>query len=184
MKLSPWVALLFALFVANGRAAEFALKLPEKAAGMELPEVTDYEKDSPGGGVGWSYRSASVKADVYLYSLGLSPVPANLSSQEVAGHLQQIVDGVHAVARQGRYQDVKTTVSSELLAVGQFPFLHAELRYTEAKAPRISHIYLGVVKGQFLKVRFTYLLAEKAVGEKALSEFLQTMKRVLEAASS
>jgi len=163
---------------------EPTLNFPAEIGGMKMTQQTDYEKDNPGAGVGWSYRGAVARADVYIYSMGFEVVPSNLDSPTIAGHFQQTVGGVYEMKRLGHYADVKTVVPEEKVLIGPLPFLHAELRFTEKNQNRISHLYLGVWKGRFLKIRLTYLLSEETEGKRALAEFLQVIGKLLSASEN
>lgn len=177
--------LLFALIVFPLRhqtwAAAPGLALPERAGQMPLEGTKDFEQESAGGGMGWSYRVKYAKADVYLYTHGLSNIPADVNSPIIARHLQEVIGGVYEAQKLGYYTDVKTVTTDQKVFIGSQPFLQAELKLTQENIPRVSHIYLGVYEGKFLKIRFTYYLPEAAAGKKYLAEFLQAMGKVLDA---
>ena len=157
------------------------LAMPEHAGQMPLESMKDFEQESPGGGVGWSYRVKYAKADVYLYTHGLTDIPADVNSPIIARHLQEVIGGVYEAQKLGYYTDVKTVTADQKMFIGSQPFFQAELKLTQENIPRVSHIYLGVYEGKFLKIRFTYYLSEASAGKKYLAEFLQSMGKVLDA---
>jgi len=183
----PLRALLLAVLISSFLGSQTwagspELILPERAGEMPLEGTKDFEKESPGGGTGWSYRTEYAKADVYLYTNGLTDIPADVNSPILARHLQEVIGGVHEAQKLGYYSGVKTVTADQKVFIGSQPFLQAELKFTQDNIPRVSHIYLGVFEGQFLKIRFTYYLSEASAGKKYLAGFLQAMGKVLDAA--
>jgi hypothetical protein len=165
--------------VAAGSSAPI---FPPRIGGLELSNQTDFEKDSPGLGMGWSYHTEGIKADVYLYNGRLATIPDDLSSPIVAGHFQEVVAEIYAMKSQGYYTDIRTVTPEERVNIGSMSFLHAELKFTQENIPRVSHVYLTVWKNQFLKIRFTFFASEQKAGTKALAEFVPAIVRVFESA--
>jgi len=166
----------------NVAAAASAPTFPPRIGSLELSSQTNFEQRSPGLGMGWSYHTEGIKADVYLYNGRLTTIPNDLSSPLVAGHFQEVVAEIYAMKSQGYYSDVRTIAPEEKVYIGSMPFLHAELKFTQENVPRISHVYLTVWKNQFLKIRFTYFASEEKTGAKALSEFVPAIVKVFESA--
>lgn len=170
------------LAVHNVAAAGSAPAFPPRIGGLELSNQTNFEQKSPGLGLGWSYHTEGIKADVYLYTGRLTTIPDDLSSPLVAGHFQEVVSEIYAMKAQGYYTDVRTVTPEERIYIGSTPFLHAELKFTQENVPRVSHVYLTVWKNQFLKIRFTYFASEQKAGTKALAEFVPAIVKVFESA--
>ena len=152
---------------------------PKEAAGLTLEKITDFEKSDPGSGIAWSYRSSSTKADVYIYDLGLPSIPSDLDASRVSEHMTTLVQSIYEVERRGYYSQVETVLRGQKTAIGSIPVWHAELTYIEDGIPRVSHIYLGVWKGDFFKIRYTYYADEKAAEAERLPKFLAAMGNTL-----
>lgn len=167
------------LILTLGHVSAAAPEFPKEIAGLTLEKVTDFEKSDPGGGTGWSYRSPSAKADIYLYTLGIPSVPSDLDAPLLSEHMLSLIESLYIVEQRGYYSQVQTVLKGEKTAIGQIPVWHAELTYTEEGIPRVSHIYLGAIKGEFFKIRYTYLASGKENEEKRLNEFLQGLGKVL-----
>jgi len=148
-------------------AAGPELVLPERAGEMPLEGIKDYEKESPGGGTGWSYRVKTAKADIYFYSNGMTDIPADVNSPIIARHLQEVIGGVYEAQKLGYYSGVKTVTADQKVFIGSQPFLQAELKFTQDNIPRVSHIY-WCVRGQVFE-NTLHLLPDRSVGGEKVS---------------
>ena len=179
-----WIALLLVLvpFALPAqvpyKSTELSLTFPAELGGMRLVKVTDYEQQSPGLGTGLSYRSPNEKADLYIYRGGPGPAPAGIDSAEFLKHFDQVIGDVLEMEKSGHYSKVTITVPRENITIGQQPFLHAEIHFTHQNEARVSHIYLTVLRQQYFKIRYTYLVSESAEGQKVLSELLKSLDLV------
>jgi hypothetical protein len=163
----------------DSKSPDVGIKFPETLAGMVLVEVTDYEKQTPGLGVGVSYRAEKQKADLYIYNGGLKHLPDGIDSVEVQQHFKQIIGDIVEMEKQGHYQNVKIVSFGDKTEIGIQPFLHAEVRFTQQTEDRISHVYLTVLKNRFLKIRFTYFASEDESGKRTLEALLKSLGTAL-----
>lgn len=159
---------------------ELGFTFPAKLAGMEQQAVTDYEKKNPGLGVGISYRAPDQKADFYIYNLRQPSLPNGAASPLIHQHFNQIKNEIVTFEKTGQYQNVSFPVISETVAIGNLEFLHSEMAFDQEGTPRVSHIYLTVVKGQFFKIRYT-INAKEAEPVAALQKFLADTALILTA---
>jgi len=158
---------------------DVGIKFPDTIANMALVKITDYEKQTPGLGVGASYRANYEKADIYAYSGGLSNLTDGAGSIEVQKHFKEIVGEIVEMERQGRYQDVKIVGQPGKVEIGTQLFLHAELSYVQDNEPRISHVYLTILKGRFLKIRYIYFASKADEGIQTLNQLLKALETAL-----
>ncbi|MBA4419133.1 MAG: hypothetical protein C0392_14685 [Syntrophus sp. (in: bacteria)] len=164
-------------FVFNAAAAPYkhpktGVSFPELVGDVSLVKVTDFEKEYPGLGVGISYRADTFKGDVYIYNLSMGQVPAGIAAPVITGQFEQAMGDVYTLEKRGSYKDLVVQIKQETVQVGNFPFLHSMMTYTQDDIKRVSHLYLTGYKGQFLKVRITYFSTDAAKGEKTLAAFI------------
>ena len=107
-----------------------------------------------------------VKADVYLYDLGLPVVPVDLRSDDMMEIFRQALAEISAVVKQGDYHQFELMMA-ELLAMpplgGEPTWLWAAMRYRQGKKTeedydqdRVSHLAIRTDAGLTNKVRYTY----------------------------
>ena len=145
--------------------------LPPVCGGLYLTHTEIFE--DPRLGVSVRYQgSGSMRADVYLYNLGLPDIPTDLRSPDVLEWFQ------------GAWQDVLTVAEyKQYLEMGQptFQYFHippdkpepfclwASFSYRQAPGPevlfvgrQISHLTLRTDRGFINKVRYSYPDMEEA----------------------
>ncbi|MBY0228865.1 MAG: hypothetical protein K2W96_06285 [Gemmataceae bacterium] len=139
--------------------------LPRRLAGLELHGVEVY--DDPRAGASVRYHGPhGLKADAYLYDLGLPSIPADLRSPEVMEWFQEACRGVFLYRDRGLYHDLEVRDSRflHLPTDAPEPFcLHACFAYRQEpgegvahEGMRVSHLALRIDRGFINKVRFTY----------------------------
>ena len=151
---------------------------PEKIMGLENVRVTDYEASYPGFGVGVSYRSPTIKADVYLYTGGLPSIPDGVESTLVTQHFQQICGDIYTLEKSGSYHSVER-LSEGKVSLGTHVALSASFSYFQDGVEQVSYIYLTGYKNHFLKIRFTYHKSAESNGKTSLNTFLGRIGELL-----
>lgn len=157
------------------KSPELGITFPGKLAGMTLVKVTNYEEESPGLGVGLSYRSEKEKADIYIYNNRLTRIADGIGSAEIQQHFKDVAVEILEMEKRGHYRNVKIVVPLEKIQVGSQPFLHAEVQFESQDIPRISHIYLSALNDNYFKIRYTYVASESEEGKKVLESLLKSL---------
>lgn len=157
------------------KSPELGVTFPAKLAGMSLVKVTNYEEDSPGLGVGLSYRAEKEKADIYIYNNRLTRISDGITSPEIQQHFKDVAVEILEMEKRGQYQNVKIVVPLEKIEVGTQPFLHAEVQFESQDVPRISHIYLSALNDNYFKIRYTYVASEAEEGKRVLESLLKAL---------
>jgi hypothetical protein len=160
---------------------------PERIAQLGKGEVTDFEAQSAGGGVGVGYNGPKITVTLYAYTFGAKSIPDNHQSNILKNHFKETIDAVLRAGREGAYQSVKK-VSEDVVAwddggTGR-KTLHAQFSYTQGGRDRHSHLYLTGFKNHFIKIRFTYDVEVHGMAEKIQRDFLSEISRMLDAAAS
>lgn len=155
------------------RHQKTGLVFPDLVNTMKLVKTTDYEPLYAGLGTGISYRTETMRADIFLYDLQQGPVPGGSSSETVVKEFGQAVADVYSLEKQGTYRNISVVVKKETVPVGGgLKFLHSVLTYEQNNIKLISHLYLTGYGGVFMKLRITYFQDAKAREEANLAAFL------------
>jgi hypothetical protein len=177
---------------ASGSYLEPNTKLffPVNLGPLKKKEVEKYKE--PGLGVRIRYEGADLlKADVYVYRGGERNLPSGLESPAIKSQFQGLKDVMREMEKRGYYKDVvneKDETTTLTARQGKTTsLLHTSFRLEQTARSnssterRVSHAWLTVYQGHFVKIRFTYLESKKVAGEKALEGFLADLADVLTA---
>jgi hypothetical protein len=139
--------------------------LPQRIGLLHYREVIHF--DDKRLGVQVRYASPDgVKADVYLYDLGMTGIPSDIMSPIVQEFFKEACGDVFTAAKRGMLLDLEVKTSQYLYLPSGAPipmYLWATFYYRQAPGPstnyegmRYSHLALRTDKGYINKVRYTY----------------------------
>jgi hypothetical protein len=164
------------------RHSRSGLSFPDTIGPLARGAVHDY--DSPEAGRSIRYGGpGEVKADIYLYDNGLTNLHEGIDSKVVAEHFKDVEGAVARAEKTGAYRGVKL-IAEGTNQIGSarrhLPALEARFEYataadTGSEARCVSHLLLTVFRGEFLKIRFTYLKEAEAAGQATYQAFLTDM---------
>lgn len=164
-------------------------RLPSRVAGLAFESVDQYPDPRLGVMVRYGIPPL-VKADAYLYDMGLSDLPEDLDSPLVVRLFEESLQGVTMAAQQGAYLDFEILGSGYLNVPPESPeqfCLGASFAYRQnsgAVIPvvfpekegtvndvgrLISHMTMRVDRGYINKIRFNY---PEEAGEAGFASFL------------
>ena len=155
------------------------IDFPRTLAGCERQSIIDFEKSSPGLGVGLSYNAPFVKVSVFVYDHSQDNIPEGIDSSVIRNEFAQAISHV-----QQSYPDTQMLVKEEKFLVADIPILHSTFNYTEMKPgsrePVAGHLYLTARKGNFIKVRTTYPMNERPeLGYRIQTQFIEELCLIL-----
>lgn len=165
------------------RHPKTGLVFPDPVGSMKLVKVTDYEPLYAGLGTGISYRTETIRADVFLYDMQKGPVPNGISSPVVADEFEQAIADIYSMEKNGTYKNISTMIKKETVPVGSLKFLHSVLTYEQNNIKLISHLYLTGYGGLFIKLRVTYFTDARVREEANLAMFLTMIGDITKKAS-
>jgi hypothetical protein len=149
------------------------LIFPETIHTLKLVRATDYEPLYAGLGTGISYRTESIRADIFLYDLKQGPIPEGTSNSVVNNEFEQALNDIVLMEKQGTYKNVSILVKKQIVPVGaKLKFIHGILRYQQNNMRFISHLYLTGHRGVFMRLRIMYLQEAASAEEENLIRFL------------
>lgn len=160
------------------------LLFPDPVNTLKLVRATDYEPLYAGLGTGISYRTGTMRADIFLYDLGQGPVPDGISSEVVSNEFDQAFGDIYALEKQGTYRNISVVIKKEKARVGDhLRCFHGVLTYEQNNINLISHLYLTGHRGLFMKLRITYFQDAKVREEPNLAAFLAMISDITKASS-
>ncbi len=129
---------------------------------LQFVERTDYEQKELGYSLRYQTKDL-LKADVYVYDLGIRNLADGIASPEVRKEMQSVKNILRKMEEAGKYQQVTELASG----VRKFEdlktrFLWARYSYQQSAGERVaftgtrvSDTFLLVHRGKFLKIRIT-----------------------------
>jgi len=139
--------------------------LPRRVGLLPYREATVYDDER----LGIKIRYASVtgvKADIYLYDLGLTDIPSDIESPIVQEYFKDACGDVFVAEKRGILLELELKTSQYLYLPRDTPkpmYLWASFYYRQAPGPsttfegmRYSHLALRTDKGYINKIRYTY----------------------------
>lgn len=180
------LGLLAALPAANAAPYEHAatgIIFPDRLGTLpKHSQISDYEATTPGLGISVAYNGPGITVTIYLYTLGLDTVPADLDSPLLNKHFKDSARDVQRAGELGYYEKVRSlpegrsTWSSRPDATRS---LHARFSYTQRGVERLSHLHLLGFKNHFLKIRYTHDEAVTPNAEAVLTKLLEELDTIL-----
>ena len=144
--------------------------------------VTDFEAQTPGLGVSIGYNGPGITVTIYVYTMGMKTIPADLHSSELKDHFKQAASDIVRAGEMGLYSNVQKVSDGEAVwdpaGTGTASF-HASYSYTQHGRDRLSHLYLMEHRNHFLKIRFTYDKEIQEAAENTQRDFLAEFSRIL-----
>jgi hypothetical protein len=160
------------------------LVFPDPVNALKLVRATDYEPLYAGLGTGISYRTDTMRADIFLYDLTQGPIPDGVSSQVVSKEFDQALQDIYSLETQGTYRNVSVVVKKQVTPIGdRLKFFHGVLAYEQNNIKLISHLYLTGCRGLFMKLRITYFKDAKVREEPNLAAFLAMIADITKTSS-
>lgn len=174
------VAVLMALMVSGAGAEAYrhqktGILFPDAIGALKLVRATDYEPLYAGLGTGISYRTETMRADIFLYDLTEGPIPEGASSPAAGKEFEQALSDIMAMEKQGTYKNVSIVIRKETVLVGRVKFLHGVLTYEQNSIKLVSHLYLTGYRGLFMKLRITYFASAREAEGPNYAAFLSTI---------
>ncbi|HEV8322415.1 MAG TPA: hypothetical protein VG389_12435 [Myxococcota bacterium] len=144
-----------------------------------LTEGETLRFDEPGAGIGIEYMGEhGIYATVYVYDMELAAIPDGIESDVARAELERSLAELAEMERIGRYHGVKVRKVDKVSighGPGSLPAFLAELAYEFDGVDNASWLLLTALRGNFVKVRFTYPAARADEGERALLGFVDDL---------
>jgi hypothetical protein len=145
---------------------------PLEAAGMRLINTHTW-KDAKLGRC-YSYRTNTMKADIYLYTAGRKNIPDGLTDA-VREEFKEALDRIKRCAQTGTYVRFEQQGEFAETPMGARSALIQMLAYEQDEVPRISRVLLTAHRDHFLQVRFTWNRHNDEAGREAFDAFVKML---------
>lgn len=130
-----------------------------------LPFVGARRYDDPANGISAAYRNGTETATLYFYTGGYDDIPVDVETELVRTVFEASCNDVQEARKAGVY--AKAHLKERGLETIALPWrdvkfhhavfeIEAPARGNEPPARSVSHLYLGTMRGVFVKVRHTY----------------------------
>ncbi len=152
------LAVLALTFGAAAAAASFyGLTFPDRIGDAQLGETHDFEATNPGLGYGVRYQKPGWAIDIYMYDLGRSSIPDDVSSDVIKAQLAQAKGDIFELEKRGTYRQVKLRGSYVIKdARGGARFACEDFTYVHETMGNVdSFLCLTGWNNKFIKYRLT-----------------------------
>lgn len=185
--LRPWFFFVLFLLAASVACAEpynysaAGLVFPDTIAGMKKGKVTAFENPDLGVGIGYNTPGASMT--IFIYTLGLKSVPADVSSPVFRVQFDQALGDIFQAGKMGVIDNVKRLPGSDVVTMPGKPgrrALSALFTFRIKDREMNSKLYLTQCKNNWVKLRYSYDEGMKEKGEELFNTFLVELSAILE----
>lgn len=154
--------------------------LPLRVGRLVLGDIDIYSEKAYGVRIHY-YAGGDIKADIYLYNLGISELPQNMKSSEMSEIFQMSYSEIISAAQQGIYENLEVMISRYLRLPGSnlepkcwmwsaFRYKHSASPHQTSTFDLVSHLAMRIDRGFINKVRYTY---SGHLEEQEFSHFLE-----------
>lgn len=165
------------------RHAATGITFPDRMATLaKEKQVTNYESKTPGLGISVGYNGSGITVTVYVYTMGMKTIPANLNSSILKDHFQQATGDIARLVEMDRYSNLNKISEDEVVwgdNGADTRSLHGSFSYSQSGRDLLSHLYLLGFRNHFIKIRFTYDKEIQELAEKIQKDFLREFSRIL-----
>jgi hypothetical protein len=164
------------------RDEKTGLFLPRQLGDLTFVGIREYNEPSLGYSVRYADDTDAIKADVYLYDLGLKLIPNGIGSREVKAQFEEAQAVVELMGKRGVYRDVVRAAHGRRVlatAIGPQQAWEAHLTYEQLASAQAkvagamnSHIIVTGFRNHILKIRFTVVAGAVAVESEQYDRFV------------
>ncbi len=159
---------------------KISAKFPSGISGMDLTEITDFEKRRSGLGVGLSYRADDMRADIYIYDMGMTDIPDGISSGLAEMSLKWSAMEIEEQGRRRIYASLKELDGPRVMKLKSSEFLCKRYSFIEAGLQKESFLLLTCRGGNFIKIRLTYSTVSDSDVKAGAQDFLDSVAGIIE----
>jgi hypothetical protein len=155
---------------------------PPTLGGMVRKEITPYKDPRLGESVFYLSQPHGAFATIYLYTMGLARIPADVRGGPVRGELGRSVAELEATAAAGTYRSL-VLQPPRLAVLGSDPSSpaawHVSCAFVLRGEPMMSHLFLTAYRDHFLKIRFSHPAATSGASTRLLHALLEELGALL-----
>ena len=137
---------------------------PERLGQLKKVDITNYEKDHPGGGYSVIYESSNTRLDIFAYDQRIVDIPPDIRSELVVNEFKYSANAVFEMVKRENYKNI-TSSKGRYVSLHDHDFWIAEFEFTVNGLDRYSILALTVHRQKFFKLRIT-TLKDKSISYK------------------
>ncbi|MBI1772205.1 MAG: hypothetical protein HYR68_07645 [Burkholderiales bacterium] len=134
------------------------VSFPDQLAGFRFAETSTFPVKELGDYIAYR-RSDPILASIYIYTAGISPIPASIDAPVVKQHFSQIIAEAKGMETSGQARSVNLTTgfqqNTHYFSCGP-QFIWREFEFENAAGTNTSYTYLTTMKNNFVKLRITH----------------------------
>lgn len=165
------------------RHAATGITFPDRMATLaKEKQETNYEAKTPGLGISVGYNEPGITVTVYVYTMGMKTIPADLNSSILKDHFRQAAGDIARLVEMGYYSNLNKISEDEVVwgdNGADARSLHGLFSYRQSGRDLLSHLYLLGFRNHFIKIRFTYDKEIQEPAEKVQKDFLREFGGIL-----
>jgi len=153
------------------------IRLPRTIGSYQAVEAINDDIKRPGLGYTINYASYDSKASVFIYSDGMAIVPEDINTLIFRSHFVKICDVIMTLDPSAR----SLSTTRKIKIGGKYAW-HRVYGYVDKGREVISHVYLGSMRGKYLKIRITDFTNRRCLhiqDDKCHMDFLRTVFEAL-----
>ena len=187
MRIRIPLVLILTLMQFSADGGEPPVHLNKTLGNLKFVERTDYEQKELGYSLRYQTKDL-LKADVYVYDLGIRNLPDGIASPEIRKEMENAKGVLRELEKMGKYKNVKELGNGERKFENlNTRFLWTRFSYEQSAGEgvaftgaRISETFLLAHRGRFLKVRITAKHADWVKHEPQIDQFIREIAQQLE----
>ncbi len=146
--------------------------------GLGKQKVNVFKDKDLGYSVAYYGDKTSLTATAYVYNLGRAKIPTDADSDAVKAEMLDSLNALEANKTNGWYKTLSPLGETLVSPAGKGGPVFRRKRYEADIAKEgegITELYLTTYKNYFIKLRTTYLNADKAEAEKQIAKLLESL---------
>lgn len=159
---------------------ELKIEFPD-IDGWKKGEITRYPIPELGYSINYDSEDAG-RVTIYVYNMGLKEIPSDVNDTMLKNEIARVKNEVQTVGKMGYYTNLREVKDETITlggSTGKVKALKTVFSYNLQGKPVISEAYILGHKNHFIKIRATYPNVEGETENKALTDILVQLEKIL-----
>jgi hypothetical protein len=156
------------------------ISFPDQLAGFKFTETSSFPVKELGDYIAYR-RSDPILASIYIYTAGISPIPASIDTPVVQQHFTKIIAEAKGMEASGQARSVNLITgfqqNTHYFSCGP-QFIWREFEFENAAGMHTSYTYLTTMKNNFVKLRISHQKGD-AKARAAVETFVADIRKLL-----
>ncbi|MES2036252.1 MAG: hypothetical protein V4495_00320 [Pseudomonadota bacterium] len=156
------------------------ISFPDQLAGFRFAETSTFPLKELGDYIAYR-RSDPILASIYIYTAGISSIPASIDAPVVKQHFSKIIAEAKGMEASGQARSVNLTTgfqqNTHYFSCGP-QFIWREFEFENSVGMNTSYTYLTTLKNNFVKLRITHRKGD-AQARSEVETFVSEIRKLL-----